>query len=394
MTLTIRPIRMFALFLSLFIFMPFRVFAEPVTDPVITIAAPDPVITIAVRKDARPFVWVEENEDKVSYEGFFVKICLEAARRARYTPEMTTIDATERTIFFENGEFGGDKKKVNLLCDPTTITLERMDRFAAIPSDKPRLQFSPIVFVANGSFVERKDLSDDLATGVIEEEILPETHCKSVVEKAESGPTPANCEDDEKKKSGKQEESWWRPADWLPVVKFMREFDKPKEVKKGRKFEVWGYVKGSTIGDAVLEATKRVPETTVICPRVFNTHSEAAKAYCDGQLVRYFGDVEIVKFALSEIRRTKGLECPADMSNTQKGTYEPYAFVLASTDEHPDFPTRFTRALYSMFSDGRIDKLFEEQFSNSRKSAFLSTLFRIQSIPRGNLFPGGKVRPE
>ncbi|TCR87908.1 hypothetical protein [Rhizobium sp. BK376] len=78
-----------------------------------------------------------------------------------------------------------------------------------------------------------------------------------------------------------------------------------------------------------------------------------------------------------------GVKCPADLSSTGNGDYEPYAVVLSS--KHiPAFPERFTLALYGMFEDGTIERLFKGHFPDeTQKSQYLTILFAINSIPAG-----------
>ena len=111
---------------------------------------------MGVRTDARPFIaWSDQSEE---YLGFFWDICTEAVDRAGYTiATKVQVDATLRADFLNKGI--GD---YDLLCDPTTITLERMRRFAD-EEETAQLEFSPIVFVANGSFVQQERGAPDPA---------------------------------------------------------------------------------------------------------------------------------------------------------------------------------------------------------------------------------------
>ncbi len=148
-------------------------------------------------------------------------------------------------------------------------------------------------------------------------------------------------------------------------------------------FEIWGYVEGSTIGET-LEAQigRRSQGNWVICPIALPSHTKAAAEFCAHRLARYFGDLDIIKAALTEHRERNGSGCAADNSSANVGTYEPYAFVLSS-HRFPDFPERLTLALYEMFGDGTIERLFAGHFPGAKKSQHLSTLFRINSIPEG-----------
>lgn len=340
-------------------------------------SASDPEITIAVRKDARPFIWVTKDTEKgtESYEGFFWHICAKAVDRARYRHKEIQFNASDRRQFLELGTTK-QNEDVDLLCDPTTITLARMDNFDDLDGRAPHLQFSPIIFVANGSFVQRPQAREDVAFGSIPLGTKPKLFCKNVIETAKKFNPLPNAPDEKCKTA-----SWWNPNDWSCKVQLRPPQNRNVASANRTQFEVWGFVEGSTIGDAIQQAVERVPEDRKICTRPFASHAEAAKAFCEGKILRYFGDVEIVKAALRQRRKNEDIDCPADVSNTSQGTYEPYAFVVSA--KNSEFPERFRRALHGMFMDGTIDKLFKRHFPKSQKSPFLSTLFRIQSIPSG-----------
>lgn len=80
-------------------------------------------VTIGVRDDARPFIWWDP--DTKEYLGFFWDVCTEAVQRAGYRFHEVKVEAGKRADFLITG--AGD---FDLLCDPTTITLKRMQNFA------------------------------------------------------------------------------------------------------------------------------------------------------------------------------------------------------------------------------------------------------------------------
>jgi ABC-type amino acid transport substrate-binding protein len=92
---------------------------------------------VGVRADAKPFAY---RADDGSYAGFLVDICLAGLARAGYEPEFVEVGAADR---FDR--LGPGPEGLDLLCDPTTITLERAARW----------EFTPIVFVANGAYLRR-----------------------------------------------------------------------------------------------------------------------------------------------------------------------------------------------------------------------------------------------
>lgn len=326
--------------------------------------AATPEVLVAVRQDAPPFVSLPVGAEQPS--GFFWDICERAVELAGYRPKLWPIDAADRTHILRSGSTV-DGKMPDLICDPTTITLARMRNFDDQEGDAPGLSFSPIVFIANGSYVQQTTDAKP-ASGHIPKSRAPPAYCDTIISEMNSPPDSASGGSDHKK--------WWQPVLFPPRPGASSE-------KDGAPYAVWGYVKGSTIGDAIKEAIKRVGDQRIICPVAFSSHAEAAERFCEGKIFRYFGDVELIRAALTDYFRKTGRKCPTDQSAANEGTYEPYAFVLSVTCR-PEFPERFTRALYAMFEDETIDRLFASHFPGSEKSQYLGTLFRINSIPLGD----------
>ncbi|WP_324753198.1 substrate-binding periplasmic protein [Roseovarius sp. Pro17] len=317
-------------------------------------------VMIGARIDGRPFIW----QDAVTkeYLGFFWDICTDAVTRAGYKFEAQQIDAATRKQFLETGEGIFD-----LLCDPTTITLSRIKEFIDLNNGK-RLRFSPIVFVANGSYVlSAQHPSTAGGFGQFDERIVG---CAEAIagEKKSTAPEPP-------------EESGFlqRLASRIPI-QMLPPDNAPASVEN--KYEIWGYVDGTTSKGIVDRAIKRSADQVTICPRPLATHAEAAREFCAGRLARYYGDVEIVRAAIEEVPATGGTKCEADFKPTAGGSYEPYAFVVSGS-RFRTLPEEFDHALYGMFSDGSIDRLFDGHFPDKRKSQFLNTLFRINSLPPG-----------
>lgn len=399
-------------------------------------AEKDTPIKMAVRTDTRPFIW--KNNDSGEFLGFYWDICTEAIHRAGYQLETVEIGTAERKSILEAGRFktrenshapsgseaadssistssnaGSNETEIDFLCDPTTITLQRLKSFP-LENDAPVLHFSQIVFVANSSFVKSKQ-GKDLTKN---EAKLPEDYsnptCDCIlpwidhVSAASNGePSPQNAcdnawwpEKDEETASTGDEET---TGDVLPDDKkqasfwdrFKIEFQfvpsTPQQVKtEGLKdYEIWGYVEGSTIGDALNVLLNRPPKnqigTKIICSRSYSSHTSAARAFCKGELSRYYGDLDIVQASLADQRNQTRKECAMDPAPSASGRYEPYAFVISSRT-HPGLPEKIDLALYSMFQDGTIERLFAGHFPDTKMSDFLNTLFRINSIPAGTVF--------
>ncbi|TCS60280.1 extracellular solute-binding protein (family 3) [Primorskyibacter sedentarius] len=318
-----------------------------------------PTITIGARVDARPFIW--RDKDTGGYLGFLWDICTDAVTRAGYKFEAKKVNADARKKFLETGDGAFD-----LLCDPTTITLSRMKEFIALDAE-PSLRFSPIVFVANGSYVKT-------------------THpARSAMGFGQFGGKIANCADaiaaEEKllKPKNDEKQSFFKSvSSKIPIQMFP---DKPLPAPE-KKYEIWGFVEGSTSEAAVRRGVKNSTADLKICPKPLKTHAEAAKDFCAGRIALYYGDVEIVRAAIEDVAAVSGVECKADFKPTAQGSYEPYAFVVSSRNFRR-LPDEFDHALYGMFSDGTVDRLFVGHFSEKTKSQFLNTLFRINRLPAG-----------
>ncbi|MXN66399.1 transporter substrate-binding domain-containing protein [Stappia sp. GBMRC 2046] len=344
-------------------------------------------VKVAARVDAKPFIW--KDGETGEFLGFFWDICTEAVQRADFQFRIQEVKTENRSNLLNNGTEGFD-----LFCDPTTITLQRMKNFSK-GGNAPYFEFSPIVFVANGSYVQHdRSAKFSKASGDLPEDAPDPPDCDSIFNwlKAAKNDTdlkewklPSEATQNNKTLSPKETDNEQRSLlEWLED-RFAFVLRRPtKETRrKVKHFQIWGYVDGTTIGEAITAfASTKAQEDTKICTKASKTHEEAAKRFCDGEFARYFGDVEIVKAAIATQDERIDVDCKVDLTPTAEGTYEPYAFVLSSKSK-PDFPERFTIALYSMFQDGTVDRLFNGHFPKAKKSPHLSTLFRINSIPTG-----------
>ncbi len=95
------------------------------------------VARVGVRADAKPFVY---RTAEGGYAGFLVDLCTAALQSAGDVPEFVELSAADR---FDR--LGPGPEGIDLLCDPTTLTMERADAWA----------FTPIVFIANGGYLGR-----------------------------------------------------------------------------------------------------------------------------------------------------------------------------------------------------------------------------------------------
>lgn len=334
----------------------------------------EPVVRIAARSDTRPFIWRDPQTSH--YLGFFWDICTEAVQRTGYQFQEVPINAEERSAFVTEGTGNFD-----LLCDPTTITLQRMKNFTKAGNGRaPFLAFTPIIFVANGTHVVQRFGENGWGWGQIPERMQESSAmCNALGQRPKDTERQPGTDG-----TGSGGSSGTTGGD---ISKPWITFSPRKSSNKANiTFEFWGYVKGSTIGDEVelkAEVSSRTTGTgTVICTTALESHQEAAKEFCKGHLSRYFGDADIVRASISAYLAEPGNTCKNNFSVAAGGTYEPYAFV-ASSLSIPEFPELLSLALYGMFSDGTVDRLFTGHFPDTTKSQHLNTLFGINAIPDG-----------
>lgn len=327
--------------------------------PIASAADAEKQILIGVRDDAPPFVWTEAATG--NHLGFFWDICTKAVERAGYQFSPTQVTASDRKNFLSNAT-----PHYDLLCDPTTITISRMRNFSEA-GKAPQLSFSPIVFVANGTYAS-PNLADFKGRGTLPDDKKLEGDCRDRYAKV----TPKTD-----------------PADKPWIQMWPTEQAAQKQGADGRtetpppdRFEVWGFVEGATIGDRIAAESRTTIDGVLICPVEFPSHQEAARQFCDGKIARYFGDADILRASIEISAKRSGADCPS-ATFWAAGTYEPYAFVT-SAKNRAEFPERFSLALYEMYTDGTIDRLFAGHFPGIEKSPFLSTLFQINSIPMGD----------
>lgn len=210
-------------------------------------------------------------------------------------------------------------KNIDLVCDPTTITRTRAEFF----------DFSPIIFIANSSFLSSENIGY-----LSDEEISLSPEC-----------TEIHRDNPERQLVG---------VGMLAQTTANSTYDLARNQR----------------------ALFDTPEFS-LCRLYFGTHVEGIAAACNGRVSHYFGDVDILRAQSQRIN-----ECEATIK-TGFLAYEPYAFVLPSTNA--DFRRKFVSATYSIFADGTADKFYEEVFGTRSKSKPLEMLFRINSIPLGGV---------
>ncbi|MGV8989221.1 MAG: transporter substrate-binding domain-containing protein [Cypionkella sp.] len=272
------------------------------------VAAQGAGLVVAFRQDAAPFS--SGSAPDGPFTGLFVSFCEEAVKRAGYS-------IAKRVAITAAGRFGEAVAGFDLICDPTTVTQSRARL----------MDFTPILFIANSSFLAR-----------------PEVH---VLTEAEIGGLP-DC----------AQIHATDPARQLVGV---------------------GMV-GDTTANATYQLARdqgRLTDTAdyALCPVSFRDHHAGVLAICNGPLSYYFGDIDILR---AEVARKAGcdLRPTADFR-----AYEPYALQLPSHDT--EFRRKFIAALYGLFADGTALKMYQAAFGAAPMSGPLDMLFRINNIPLG-----------
>jgi ABC-type amino acid transport substrate-binding protein len=272
-------------------------------------------LRMGVRADARPFVY---RDGDGTYRGFIYDLCRAAAASAGH-PE------PEHVLVTAGGRFaamGDPDAPLDLLCDPTTITLERARDW----------DFTPIVFVANSTFLRRTPVQP----------LSPEAA------------RLYGCE----------------AADAERII-------------------VAGRVGGTTAEQALDLATEggliRTGDDEALCQTSFDDHAQGFDALCGGEdaISYYFGDADILAAHLAA-RQAAPEGCPAAFASGFT-LYEPYALVVG--DRTPAFRRGFIHGVYAFFRDGGGERAFYEHFPGRRMAPALDTLFRLYRIPAGEPAP-------
>lgn len=265
-------------------------------------------VIVAFRDDAAPF---SSRAEDGSYTGFLADLCEAAVVGAGYTiADRVPITAADR--FYHTADAA-----VDLICDPTTLTRERAKT----------VDFSPVLFIANSSFLEAST-----ATPLSEQGIDAASDCAKVHK------------------------------------------EKPR-------LKLYGVgMVGKTTASATYKLAREQQflaetEEDTYCVIAFPTHIAAISAICDGQISFYFGDVDILRVQLAS---RKG--CDASL-NGKFRAYEPYSLAIPSSD--PVFRRKLVAALYELFSNDKAQQAYIEAFGDLPKSPALDMLFRINNIPAG-----------
>jgi ABC-type amino acid transport substrate-binding protein len=311
-----------------------------------------PKVLIAVRVDAMPFAWrdprpeqarIQQNAQQDAqqasdshrvFRGFLVELCNQAAIHAGFSPELVAITASQRSAFLNNFTPSNWKTQTSsdsypafdVLCDPTTISLSRMYRI----HEGEDYVFSPILFVANSSFVRAG-------------------------RKASQGAIEPPAEDCIQVTAGVSDKV------------------------------VAGFVVGTTAERAFSAARERRAlggNFGQYCSKTYDSHQQGMEDICAGKIGAYFGDIDIIRAYQREIASQPGGDCPLEYTRDFL-IYEPYALLVGRGKR--EFRAKFMRELYRLFSDGTVEDAYRRHFPDQRPSAALSMLFRINGVPMGQL---------
>jgi ABC-type amino acid transport substrate-binding protein len=230
---------------------------------VASLAAPAPAsdrdVVVAFRTDAPPFSVAEDG----TYRGFIAALCEAAVDRAGYRiAERAPISAADRRTLAADGA-------VDLVCDPTTVTVERARH----------TDFSPIVFIANSGFF-RSPEPRPLSEG----EIAASEACRDL------------------------------------------RADNPDRDILGAAM-VAGTTARATYELARARGHAADTMTHLVCPMEFASHDAGIAAFCDGLATYYFGDLDILHAAVA-----RHGDCPARETDAFRA-YEPYAIAIPTQDD-------------------------------------------------------------
>lgn len=335
-------------------------------------AEPKRSVDVLVRVDAMPFAWQHGGG---AFRGFLVDLCREAVIRAGYLPVERPMTAETRAAILE----GDAAVDFDLMCDPTTISLERLEQLAKRPPEE--LVFSPILFVANGTYVSRPAdprsfEGADAATaraGTFVGAVYASVAAAVGPQGTDAPVAPATVP--------------VMPADCEPVR------GEEQQVEHPTGYVIAGYIAGTTSKTVAVKAVNDPLDPVAgkdvwVCLRKFDDHKAAVKAICDERpedrertedskraedrsIDLYFGDSDIIAAYRPASCTLKAASRPL--------SYEPYAVLVS--DRTDAFRAAFVRSLYELFSDGTVSKRFDTYFAGYSQSDPLKVLFRINSIP-------------
>ena len=332
-------------------------------------------VRIGVREDSRPFAWRDlrpetaEGDDPkhMIFRGFLVELCTKAAIHAEYRPELVPVTAKERRKFLGTldpeaaSDLSSDVVVVpdfDVLCDPTTVSLSRMYRLGV----DEKFVFSPILFVANSSFVRPNPIA--LAAADAAGKWL----APAAGEEGDAG--------DFEFARTKEKQEW--------LAKHGKKLDCVPGKKPDGPELTAGFVTGTTAEDAARAAIDlgRLDPAKQYCLYSFESHRDGMEAICRGIIGYYSGDIDIISAYETEIAAAPDKACKLVYTRDFL-IYEPYALLVGEGLD--GFRPKFIRELYRLFADDTVKDAFAAYFPARRASTALTMLFQINGIPMGTI---------
>ncbi len=272
-------------------------------------------IWMAVREDAKPFAWQEQESG--SFRGYLFELCTEAVEIANYViADVVPTQAKDREVLVEGAE------EIDLVCDPMTITVARARQ----------IDFSPIVFIANSTFVTSnrpKQFAKD-------DPVVPED-CLKYLEALPNG--------QEKK---------------VVLAGMVIGTTSVGGFEAARKIDASGF---SALPDDV---------AFVVCKKEVRDHITGIRLFCSGELGYYFGDIDIIRAYLADHP-----QCDYSFESAFL-QYEPYALALTSTGSD-SICRRLSAAVFYLFSTGAALEMYNTYFSVDGKVRPMAEFFKCCS---------------
>jgi ABC-type amino acid transport substrate-binding protein len=302
--------------------------------------APGPkTLKLGVRSDCPPFSYY----DKFSrtYRGYSVDLCLEIARNAMAFSDYQAYEIKEVTAQDRFQKL--DKKDIDLLCEATTVTQERLRVFGS----------TLYTFVSGASLMYSPNAvsEDELVVGV-----LPGTTTEKAVRtilRRQTDIVRDNIHDFGRYKSESCPDYHWKSLDLF----------------RNKKISV--YIADREI---LLALSQRASEEN---QKLDREKIKKAQEKTEGDQEQQKKDREDLASAEKE---QEGSRIPRLMVSKNYYTIEPYALFTRRDDHQLSYLAN--RTLAEIFKDD-IDKIFHNNFPNKRMSESLRQLFRLQQLLRG-----------
>ena len=333
-------------------------------------------LRVGVRSDAKPFVFLEDGERK----GLLFKMCDHIFKAAGLNVDYVPIKAGDRTRWL------GEENKIDVLCDPFTITRARASQFL----------FSPVVFVSGGSFLYFPKASDEnyvAARARVAEMATVESHTGAVLTQGAGG-------------------VYEQAADGAAVARQTQPIAcsdlGPNQIGAVR----IGIIKGSTALEIVANAMAleepviKAYAYETICYVEVEDHEDGISQLCRRQgadtgeaLSYYFGDRDIIVAYLASLQENDG-PCAGHGANSKEPvevsskffSSEPYGIAFSPRVD-PQVVIRFQAALLETFSTLELDpddqsvvttkpfQWFKRYFPNKQPSQPVRSAFSTLIVP-------------